>query len=282
MRKVFVLLAFSLFLGTVVQGQLIPSMVNLPATPLRFVSITSSAKDYMEKVVVKNVSDREISSFQIGMLMAIPSPCSPTPDFGAEQSFQVDRIVVPVGGTATAHNYGLSPQTITSFDKSGTGRIVLSQIAVTSVTFTDGTSWQASRDGQMYDDSEVKQAAAKYCSASIASVDYQQLKSNCNKSPELQLAGFPIQSFNCVCGTGYGCQVSADDMSCTTSQCAGNQFCQNQQCHPVNMPVPSCGASAPSRSVSTAPFVAQSPKEELEVHRHIAQTARPKSTPPIN
>lgn len=174
MRKTLLLFAFSFGLGTVAQGQLIPAMVNLPETPLQFVSITSSLNDYMEKVVLKNVSGREISSFQIGLIMAIPAPCSSTPDFGDERAFQVDQLVVPAGQTAIAHNYGLSPQTITAFDKSGMGRIVLSQIAVTSVTFSDGNRWQASRNGQTYDDSSIERTAKMYCSASVASVDYRQ------------------------------------------------------------------------------------------------------------
>ena len=168
MRKALFLLALSSGLGTVVQAQVVPAMVNLPETPLQFVSITSDAGDYMETATLKNVSNREISSFQIGLIMSIPAGCAPAPELGAEQAFRVDRLIVPAGQTAITHNYGLSPQKIRAFDKSRMGRIVLSQIAVTSVTFSDGALWRASRDGQVYDDSSIERMAQMDCSSSVA------------------------------------------------------------------------------------------------------------------
>jgi hypothetical protein len=251
--------ALSFSLGTVASGQLIPAMVNLPQTPLQFVSINSDAGDYMEAATLKNVSGREISSFQIGLIMSIPAPCAPTPEFGAERVLRVDRVIVPAGQTAITHDYGVSPLTIKSFDKSGMRRIVLSQISVTSVTFSDGGSWQSSRDGRAYDDASIERMAKMYCSATVAGgSSREQPSAKCGKglkTVSLSIAEpgpLDTQSFNCVCDNGYGCSVSQDDKSCLSTLCSGD-FCQNQICHPADSPTPTCPTSEPSIIQSADP-----------------------------
>jgi hypothetical protein len=232
----------------IAHGQIAPMMVNQSGSPIQFVSVTSSLSDLMENVKVKNVSRQRVSSFQIGLLMSIPSPCATSSVYGDQRLFRVDKVNVGPGQEQATEHYLLYPSIINDFDTHGKARAVISQIAITSVTYSDGSTWQNTRSGHTYDDRQANAEATVLCSNDHASIDLRaKSKAACEakRKGTLSLVGLgepTTLGFDCAADTGYSCAVGGSGTSCTSAFCgADNPWCQNQICHAPGTPLPQPG-----------------------------------------
>jgi hypothetical protein len=148
-------------------GQIVPAMINPVGTPLQLVSINSNFTDFLNVVTVKNISDRQIASFQLGIIMSVPNGCGPKQIFGSERLMQPDRVVIARNATAETRKYGLAPGDIQMFGAANEARVVHTQLAVVRVDFSDGGSWFYPRAGKIYDESLMTRDAQLQCSNTV-------------------------------------------------------------------------------------------------------------------
>jgi len=218
------------------RAQASPSMVSLPDTPLKLVSTTGTATDFLSSVTVRNVSNRRVKSFQLGIIMAVPAACGPNEFFAPEQVFRTDWVGLNPGDLAQTSDYLFSPKTVSNFAKDHFSNVVNTQIAVVRVDFVDGSSWTFSRTGKIYD-SDLYQKDAQLRCLKVKPAELL-AKASCAK---LKRVGNDPGGAFYTCGSGSGqiCQNSNNGSSCTNSICSSADTCPDQSCtYNSGSPVP--------------------------------------------
>jgi hypothetical protein len=142
------------------QGMSVPIMINLPQSPLHFISIKSTLTDFLHEVTVTNVSGKEIVNFQLGLIMTIPSACGPKEVIAPQQLMLPDDVDIEPGAQDTTTNYRYYLTDVARFMQQNHARGVITQLTVVQVDFADGTSWSLHRDSPVYDEHQWKQEAS--------------------------------------------------------------------------------------------------------------------------
>lgn len=143
-----------------------PRMINPPGSPLLITSVTMDLTDALKTVTLKNVSGNTITSFQLGVIMAIPSACGPKEAFSPERVMQADRVSIQPGATAQTNDYRFSFSEISSFAAASKASDVQTQVAVVHVSFADGTEWNLPSHTGTYDNSVMASIAKLHCGQS--------------------------------------------------------------------------------------------------------------------
>lgn len=219
-------------------SQIVPTMVNAPDTPVRLVSINSKIEDFLSEVTTKNVSEKTVKSFQLGVIMSVPSGCGPEEAYGKEIVLRIDRVNLAPGVSVQTEKYGLKPGDVGAFQLMHHADQVHTQLAVIRADFEDGTNWAITRAGPVYDSGLMSRDAALQCA----------------KGPEAALirsrvscihpdASSPdaARGYICVAGVTQACTNNADGGSCLSTICNGG-LCPDQTCscpsctQPINPP----------------------------------------------
>ena len=151
---------------TAARGQIMPIMVNLGQSPLALVSITSDQNDTLQAVTVRNVSNREIREFKLGLFSGVPAACGGQPASFSEREFGWELISdLKPGSVHTSNNFRVphqvAPLTAT----------IVPQLAVVAVRFSDGGTWFASRQHESpFDAAGFERQGELLCSISPAAV----------------------------------------------------------------------------------------------------------------
>jgi hypothetical protein len=153
-------------LADAAMAQSLPHPVTLYGAPMQIIAVRGTQSDFLNTVTARNVSGKEISAFQIGVIMAAPKGCDSHIIPGKELRFPLERTAIPPGAQVQTQNYRLAPEDVAAFGKkhSVPAMNVLSQLAVIRVEFTDGTSWSLARSGPIYDRDLLSSDAAAQCS----------------------------------------------------------------------------------------------------------------------
>lgn len=215
------------------RAQISPTMINKPDAPLQFVSITSNFTDFLHGVTLKNVSNKPITSFQLGIIMSVPTGCGPTEAFSPERRFPSDRVgALAPGQSIATKDYGFSPKEVLDFTSANLGRIAQTQLAIVHVEFFDGTSWNTAPYRGTYDIAAMRANAELHCSNSTkAKLARAAIKCTLPAQSADQFAspdGSKPQTFKCVASDNQVCAVAGDGQSCTASFCTGG--CPSQTC----------------------------------------------------
>jgi hypothetical protein len=235
-----IVFSFTLMISLGAGAQVAPAMINHQNSPLWITSITSTMTDMLQTVEVKNVSDRPIRSYQLGLIMTVPAACGPREVVGPERLMQLDRVSVPVGAKAKSVDYRLAPKEIEQFGFQNVGRSVHSQIAVVHVEFDDGGSWTIeSHPHEPYDRQIMIGDGELACSySSKAVLERAAVLKRCSNSRVLSLLGPEDggQTYSCAASTtNEQCAVGEGGQSCTSSFCNGGcayQTCKAGVSHP--------------------------------------------------
>ncbi len=145
------------------QGITSPRMINPPDSPLWITSITMNLTDALQTVTIRNVSGHTISSFQLGVIMAVPPTCGPKENFSRERVMQADRITLQPGATTQTHDYRLLLTEIASFGIINKASDVQTQVAVIRVNFADGSVWKMPAHAGIYDSGVMASNAKLRC-----------------------------------------------------------------------------------------------------------------------
>jgi hypothetical protein len=204
-------------------------MVNAPDAPVRLVSITSSLDDFLKNVTTKNVSDKTVRSFQLGVVLSVPQGCGESEVFGNEEVQRIDSVNLAPGVSVQTQDYKFEPKRVSDFRVGNHGDVAESQLTVIRVDFVDGSSWSISRTGPIYDIRLLGRVAELRCSKSPEAV-LARSKASCDSL----LAASPLASGG---GTGYIC-VGAPDQSCSNQD--GGKSCISSICTGGLCPAQTC------------------------------------------
>ena len=224
--------ALCFLLTGISSGQITPAIVNSATSPIQLVSINSTVDDFLHEVTVKNASSRPVTSFRLGLITAIPSGCGTREIFNAEQILRNDEVQLPPAEYMKTVDYTLSPASFVRFASDNLG-VVLSQLTVVHVQFSDGSTWDFPKSGKSYDDALLSANATMQCVHS-SRAGFSQVKASlrCGGGwiKTAQTNPDRISGYQCTSGSQQSCTNSNDGLTCTSSICQSGAGCPQQTC----------------------------------------------------
>lgn len=241
------------------QGQLMGvTLVNSKDSPIYIVSVTGSNRHLVSSVHIKNVTDRVISSFTLGMVPLIPPGCGARPSVGQEET--VDSTTTAVfnpSQTEEVSVFGSEIVKMDAFAKQGKAALVNIQLAVVSASFADGGSWRRTMDGTVYDKELETKDGAVMCNlghvsdlvAACPKVNRSMQSGVMNSNVRLMDTSFQLPQSNisplimghyeCVfVASAQDCQNTSGSQNCNSAACTDPYACSYQSCYWCNVPGP--------------------------------------------
>jgi hypothetical protein len=215
-------------------------IVQDAGTPLQIIAQTSTVQDQLKAVTVQNVTDKEIVGFEIGWISAVPSGCGAGPGSDnaiVEENTASRDLRIPPQGTATANEYAVSSKKLLALARDRQAVLVSTQIAVTAVSFADGSSWRREGGPGIFSPLQLSDVGKKSCrnglllkpAACKGKLTRATLATPVTASSGTgvhYICGETLQNENCA-------NVPPDNQSCSNSICKDIATCAMQRCELV-------------------------------------------------
>jgi hypothetical protein len=149
------------------------SRINNQNTPLSIIAVTQRVNNMLSSLVLSNTTDRSIVSYEVGWIPIVAPQCADRRSVGAQHIVAV-RPESSIGAGARQELTSLTadPSFIVSLGKPHHAVLITVQVAVVSVRFADGTTWQRRPDDDVYDQAIMDEDAQGMCARTVRS--YQQ------------------------------------------------------------------------------------------------------------
>jgi hypothetical protein len=223
-----------LSLGQQKSGKPLPTIIRASfarqeEAPVRIVSMTKTVDNQTRAIVVRNVSQRQITSFQLAWVTVVPEGCPGTPTEPLVHEQAAENHPLAPGQEATLDWYRLPTDQLLNFAKLQEAKVLLTQVGVIRADFADGNSWKFDLPAAGIFDVEEMHYVSKTCTRGVSGFLCTRPKGNgsASLSPELRCW------YGCVtAATHQYCSVGGED-SCTNHVCKNPDACPDQMCQLV-------------------------------------------------
>lgn len=141
------------------------SKINNQNSPLVITEVTQTVTNILSRVVLANTSTHPIISYEIGWIPVVSSQCADQRSVGDAHVIPVrpDHVIEPLAKQQLT-SMSADPDYIVNLGEQNHAVLSMVQVAVISVKFADGESWQRKLDGDVYDQATMDKDAEGMCS----------------------------------------------------------------------------------------------------------------------
>jgi hypothetical protein len=210
--------------------------------PAQILSVQKTLENQVAGIVLKNTSDRPISSVQIGWAVDVPAGCASVP-VGTQVDRRTSPVAIAPNATATLKDLGPYTNDVVEKAHSENASLISVEVAVIGVDFADGTRWTSSLPlDQTFDKAQVDYLSHRCSNGKLVA---NATAGTCTAAPALTASSTPAVSsssenlnpvpqdtcyFICV-GTPQHVYCANGVQHCNITICSNPSACPNQQCY---------------------------------------------------
>ncbi len=141
------------------------SRINNQNSPLVITEVTQSVTNMLASVVISNTTSHQIISYEIGWIPVVSSQCADRRSVGNAHVIPVrpEHVIVALGKQQLT-SMTADPDYIINLGEQNHAVLSMIQVAIISVKFADGGSWERKQDGDVYDQATMDRDAEGMCS----------------------------------------------------------------------------------------------------------------------